>query len=263
MFSVNVLTIGFFYSDAGASLGNLPRTIWGRFLSVDEKHRHKLNLNLLLIQDGERVILVDTGVGNKLNAKMQEIFSASLISFDVALAAHNLAPHDITDVIMTHLHQDHAGGIVSFNEQGEKYLTFPNATYHIQKQEWEIAKHPDILNRAAYDYENNLKLLDQTGKLNLIEGEFQLTASVSMKYVGGHSEGSQIVLVNHPAHKLIYAGDIIPSSVFLKIPITSAYEVCRRDTVKAKLWILDKIENQGYTLIYDHSTKELHYAKNN
>lgn len=263
MFSVNILNVGFFYSDAGASLGNLPRAIWGRFLPVDEKHRLKLNLNLLLIQDGARVILVDTGMGNKLNAKMQEIFALSSISFESALAKHNLTPDDITDVIMTHLHQDHAGGIVSFTESGEEHLTFPNATYHIQKQEWEMAKEPDILNRAAYNYEINLKLLDTSGKLNLITGEYKLTANVSMMHVGGHSEGAQIVLVNHAEHKLIYPGDIIPSPIFLKVPITSAYEVCRRDTVKAKLWILDKVESEGYTLIYDHSTEELHYAKKN
>lgn len=263
MLSVNILNVGFFYSDAGASLGNLPRAIWGRFLPVDDKHRLKLNLNLLLIQDGDRVILVDTGVGNKLNAKMQDIFALSLISFESALAKHRLTPDDITDVIMTHLHQDHAGGIVSFTKSGEEYLTFPNATYHIQKQEWEMAKEPDILNRAAYDYENNLKLLDKTGKLNLVTGEYKLTEHVSMQHVGGHSEGSQIILVNHTEHKLIYPGDIIPSPLFLKVPITSAYEVCRRDTVQAKLWILNKVENEGYTLIYDHSTEELCYAKEN
>lgn len=261
MLNIKVVNAGHFYSDAGASLGNLPRAIWGRFLSVDEKHRHRLNLNLLLIEVGNRVILIDTGVGNKMNEKELKIFSPAVPSFESALAEHGHNPASITDVIMTHLHHDHAGGIVSLNSRGEAYLTFPQATYHIQRTEWEMAKYPDELNRAAYDYERNLSLLEEKGKLNLLEGDYSLCEGVSLKLVGGHSEGMQIVVINSEANKYIYAGDIIPSSIYLRIPITSAYEVCRKDTVKAKLWILDKINSEGYKLIYDHSTEEVFYGK--
>lgn len=84
---------------------------------------------------------------------------------------------------------------------------------------------------------------------------------VSLKLVGGHTEGMQIVIINKDKQKYIYAGDIIPTETFLKIPITSAYDVCRKDTVKAKLWILKQLETEGYSLIYDHSTKDIFYAK--
>lgn len=261
MLTLKIIKAGWFFSDAGASLGNLPRAIWGRFLSIDDKHRVQLNLNLLLIETADKVILVDTGVGNKMNEKEIKIFSPSVNSFKSALAEYGHSPATITDVIMTHLHHDHAGGIVSLDSEGEEYLTFPNATYHIQQSEWEIAKHPDELNIAAYDFERNLKLLQEKGKINLIEGDYTLCEGVSLKLVGGHTEGMQIVIINKDKQKYIYAGDIIPTETFLKIPITSAYDVCRKDTVKAKLWILKQLETEGYSLIYDHSTKDIFYAK--
>ncbi len=261
MLKIKIIDAGHFYSDAGASLGNLPRSIWGRFLTVDEKHRMRLNLNLLLIELGERVILVDTGIGNKMTEKERKIFSPSFRSFDTALADYGLRTDSITDVIMTHLHHDHAGGIVSYDQEGEEYLTFSKATFHIQQSEWQIAKYPDDLNRAAYDFERNLKLLEEKGKLNIIDGDYSLCDGVSLKLVGGHSEGMQIIIINSKEEKYIYAGDIIPSATYLKIPITSAYDVCRRDTVTAKKWIIEKLENEGYKLIYDHSTEELFYAK--
>lgn len=259
MLTLKIIKAGHFYSDAGASLGNLPRAIWGRFLSIDEKHRLQLNLNLLLIEVGERIILVDTGVGNKMTEKEVKIFSPDVVSFDSALGDKGYTREMITDVIMTHLHHDHAGGIVSLDSEGKEYLTFPNATFHIQRSEWEIAKSPDDLNRAAYDFQRNLSLLESSGKLNLVDGDYSLCEEVSLKLVGGHSEGMQIVIINSENHKYIYAGDIIPSSTYLKIPITSSYDVCRRDTVKAKKWIINKIDSEGYTLIYDHSTEEIFY----
>ncbi len=258
MTKIQIVTVGSFWTDAGASFGNLPRSIWGRFLHVDDKHRMKLNLNLLLIQDNERNILVDTGIGNKLNEKMMSIFKADIKDFDDVLQAFNITTLEITDVVMTHLHFDHAGGIVSKFGQAFQ-LTFPNARYHIQEKEWTIAKFPDELNSAAYDYDNNLKLLEETGNINIINGDYKLTENVLLSLVGGHSEGMQIVTICNGKDKYIYAGDIIPSERFMKISITSAYDVCRRDTVKAKKMILDKVNKEGYKLIFDHSTEGVYY----
>jgi glyoxylase-like metal-dependent hydrolase (beta-lactamase superfamily II) len=263
MTKIEILSAGSFWTDAGASFGNLPRSIWGRFLHIDEKHRMPLNLNLLLIKEEGKNIIVDTGIGNKLSDKMIKIFKPQLRSFEDLLNEHNLMPTDITDVIMTHLHFDHAGGIVSYDNNKNPYLTFPHATYHIQEKEWNIAKNPDELNMAAYDYDNNLALLEKEGKINLINGDYQVSNAVKVLFVGGHSEGMQSVEIITDNKKYIYAGDIIPSSTFLKLSITSAYDVCRRDTFKAKKMILNKVVNEDYTLIYDHSTKELYYEKEN
>lgn len=262
MLKLKIIKAGYFYSDAGASLGNLPRSIWGRFLSVDAKHRMRLDLNLLLIELDDRLILVDTGLGNKLTPKEDEIFSPQVKSFPELLAQHGYKTSSITDVIMTHLHHDHAGGIVSIDSDNQEYLTFPKASYHIQAKEWEIAKNPDVLNRAAYDYARNLKLLEQKCKINLINGNVEIFPGINLQLVGGHTEGMQILLINRDRQKYIYAGDIIPSQTYLKLAITSAYDVCRRDTVSAKEQILQKVQQEGYVLIYDHSTQETFYEIN-
>lgn len=259
MLKIKIIKAGHFYSDAGASLGNLPRAIWGRFLSVDEMHRLRLDLNLLLIETEGKTILVDTGLGNKLTSKELKIFSPSGERLDKVLLKQGIPASSITDVVMTHLHHDHAGGIVSYDDSGQEFLTFPKATYHIQRKEWEICKNPDILNNSAYDFKRNLRLLDQKGDINLIEGTYPLCPGISLEPVGGHTEGMQIVIINNGKHKYIYAGDIIPSETYLKVPITSAYDVCRRDTVKAKLSIIERIEKEGYSLIFDHSTEDVIY----
>lgn len=259
MAKINILRAGCFYSDAGASFGNLPQAIWGRFFTTDAKHRIALALNLLLIQDGSKNILVDTGVGFRTSEREDKIFSPELTPFEELLAPFQLTPNDITDVIMTHLHFDHAGGVISYDEDNNDVLTFPNAIYHIQSAEWNIAKNPDVLNSGAYNFAKHLYLLEQQGEINLVEGNYQLTHDIKLTLVGGHSEGMQVIEIKTDEKNYIYAGDIIPSKTFLKVPITSAYDVCRRDTVTAKLWILDKVENSNYTLIFDHSTEEVLY----
>ncbi len=261
MLNIKIIKAGHFYSDAGASLGNLPRAIWGRFLAVDDKHRMRLDLNLLLIELENRLILVDTGLGNKLSPKELKIFSPKMKSFEQVLAEHGYRPESITDVIMTHLHHDHAGGIVSLDANHEEYLTFPNARYHIQLKEWQVAKNPDILNKAAYDFNRNLKQLEISGKVNLINGNLELFPGINLELVGGHTEGMQIIVINRDEQKYIYAGDIIPSETYLKPAITSAYDVCRKDTVAAKMTIIKRIEDQGYKLIFDHSTEETIYEQ--
>ncbi len=260
MNNLTIIKAGYFYSDAGASLGNLPRALWGRFLPIDKKkHRIRLDINLLLIETQGRVILVDTGLGNKLTPKEKEIFSPNVKKFSKILSEAGFNNEDITDVIMTHLHHDHAGGIVTLSKSRQEYLTFPNAVYHIQSKEWEIAREPDMVNAAAYDFKRNLKLLEQEGRINMIDGDYTLCKGVHLKLVGGHTEGMQIVIINYKDFKCIYAGDIIPSKTFLKLPITSAYDVCRKDTVNAKCWIFNQMLREGYTLIFDHETRDIFY----
>ncbi len=259
MLRLDIIKAGHFFTDAGACLGNLPRALWGRFLSVDKQHRIKLDFNLLLIETDGRVILVDTGIGDKLTPKERKIFSPKVKNISKELAKIGLSPSSITDIVLTHLHHDHAGGIVSLDQEGKEYLTFPNALHHIQLSEWKMAKQPDVVNYAAYDFNRNLKLLEQRGRINLVDGDYTLCGGVDLKHVGGHTEGMQIVIINKDEQKYIYAGDIIPSKTYLRLSITSAYDVCRKDTIYAKCWILEQMAKEGYNLIFDHETREMIY----
>lgn len=246
---------GHYWSDGGALMGVLPYYIWSDKIKTDERRRQKMDLNLVLIVTDDRKILVDTGLGNRLNKKQHDIFQPSEFALPLSLAELGYRDVDITDVIMTHLHFDHAGGIVTgFGK--EDALTFPNATYWIQKSEWDIAKTPDGLNIAAYAYEHQLSLLEEKGDIRLIEGEVEIAPGITCILVGGHSVGSQIVQIDLPEGFYIYAGDIIPTRFHTSMAITSAYDISRKDTFKAKKMIYDKLKAKSGILLLDHDTKE-------
>jgi len=246
---------GHYWSDGGALMGVLPYAIWKDKIGVDERRRQKMDLNLLLIVSEERRIMVDTGLGNRLSDKQREIYRPSDFNLPLALGELGYRDIDITDVIMTHLHFDHAGGIVtSFGDRDA--LTFPQATYWIQKSEWEIAKAPDGLNQAAYAFSHQLSLLEEQGKVTLIEGEVQIAQGVSCVHCGGHTIGSQFVQVDADNGLHIYAGDIIPTKFHTSPAITSAYDVSRADTFKAKMDIYGRLKAANGYLFLDHDTRE-------
>ncbi len=250
---LELVSAGHYWTDAGAFMGVLPYFIWHDKVSTDGRQRLKMNLNLLLIRTEGRNILVDTGIGNRLNKRRKEIYNPSEFGLSASLQTLGLNTDDITDVVLTHLHFDHAGGVVS-EVEGKDILTFPNAVHHIQRKEWEIARHPDKLNAAAYQFEHQLSLLDKEGRINLLDGDTQIAPNVFARLVGGHTLGMQIVevLIDEVPH--IYAGDIIPTRFHLPYAITSSYDVSRRDSFSAKQMIYDRLIAGNGFLLLDHDT---------
>jgi glyoxylase-like metal-dependent hydrolase (beta-lactamase superfamily II) len=246
---------GHYWTDAGAFMGVLPYFIWQDKVELDERHRLKMHLNLLLIQTEGKNILVDTGVGNRLNKRRKEIYNPSDFMLPAGLKHLGLSPSDITDVIMTHLHFDHAGGIIS-EQEGTDFLTFPKAVFHIQSKEWQMAKQPDKLNQAAYQFEHQLALLDQEGKVHLLDGDTEIEKDVFVHWVGGHSVGSQIIEVIKDGKPFIYAGDIIPTRYHLPAAVTSGYDVSRTHSFEAKLMIYDKLSSEDGFLLLDHDVND-------
>jgi len=219
------LNAGSFWSDGGAALGVLPKALWHKEIFHDEQNRIEMSLNLLLINSSGKNILIDTGIGNRVSDKIRKIFKVSDFCLLRNLEKLGFTRYDIDYVVFTHLHFDHAGGIVTRFEKDE--LTFPNALHVIQKKEWEIAKSPDALNKAAYNFNHHLKLLEESGKFKLISGDYQLLPGIELKFAGGHSNGSQYVKITDKNELAIYSGDIIPSIFHVKLHVTSAYDVCR------------------------------------
>ncbi|MDD4309964.1 MAG: MBL fold metallo-hydrolase [Candidatus Cloacimonetes bacterium] len=251
MISIHKIDAGFYWSDGGAFMGVLPYTMWSQKTQVDERRRQKLNLNLLLIQANGRNILVDTGLGNRLSDKQIEIYQPSEFLLPQSLSELGLRDCDITDVIMTHLHFDHAGGIVTSFGDSEN-LTFPYAKHWIQRSEWEMAKNPDDLNRAAYSFEHQLSLLEAKGRIELIDGECEIAEGVTAIWSGGHTVGCQIVQIDSPDGFYIYAGDIIPTFFHTSPAVTSAYDVSRKETFAAKQLIFARLKARQGILLLDH-----------
>lgn len=249
--SIHKVLAGHYWSDGGAFMGVLPYTLWKEKATLDDRRRQKLNLNLLLIYTEGRWILVDTGLGNRLSEKQIQIYQPSEFLLPLALHELGLKDSDITDVIMTHLHFDHAGGVITgFGDQDG--LTFPNATYWIQQSEWQMAKNPDELNVAAYSFEHQLALLETLGKLRLIEAEMEVAKGVSAVWSGGHTVGHQYVQIDFGDSFYIYAGDIIPTWFHTSLAITSAYDVSRRESFAAKKQIYARLKERNGSLLLDH-----------
>ena len=175
-------------------MGVMPKILWQKLIKADGNNRIELALNLLLIRSENKNILIDTGLGNKITPKIQKIYSPSKFILLESLAKLGLTRNDIDFVVLTHLHFDHAGGVTSIINNNIE-LTFPNAIHIIQKKEWKIAKNPDELNKASYNFEEDLKLLEDIGNYKLIDGDFQLTKDVTLELTGGHSEGTQVVRI--------------------------------------------------------------------
>ncbi len=228
-------------------MGVMPRALWEKTIEIDRLHRQRIRINLLLIKHNERLILIDSGIGNKLPDKLKKIYNYSDFILPESLESEGYIPEDITDVILTHLHFDHAGGLISIDNE-EKRLTFPNAVHWIQKDEWNIAKNPDALNKAAYNYERDLSLLEDEGTINLVNGDLELYKGIEVKKVGGHTEGFQIIEIETATHRAIYAGDIIPTQHHIDLPVISAYDISRKDSYKAKEYIL----NSNSTVYFSH-----------
>ncbi len=250
-----IVSAGNYWADAGAAMGVLPRALWKKFIDVDEKDRIKLELNSLLLQVDGKNILIDTGIGNKHTKKLRKIYNPSDFKLLENLSKLGISRYDINFVILTHLHFDHAGGVTSiFNEKKE--LTFPNAVHLIQRKDWDIAKDPDELNKASYNFSVDLELLEQTGNYKLLEGDFFLTPEIELILVGGHSEGMQIVRIESGDNLAYYVGDIIPLDAHQHLVVTTSYDVCRRETVAIKKKVLQELKAKNGVLFLPHDAKK-------
>ncbi|MDO8528257.1 MAG: MBL fold metallo-hydrolase [Deltaproteobacteria bacterium] len=252
-YEIHTIETGEFALDGGAMFGVVPKTLWSRRIPVDDKNRIDMRLRcLLLIGDGKN-ILIDCGMGTKWDEKMCDIYRLdySRYTLDKALAAHNLTPDKITDVILTHLHFDHAGGS-TYKEAGGKLVpTFPNATYYIGRENFDWAKAPTEKDRASYIKEDWEPLM-AAGVLKIVEGKKEILPGIQMRLFYGHTQGIQLPLIDDGKTKLFFCGDVIPTSVHLGIPWVMAYDILPMTTMKEKKEILVQAAQENWILIFEH-----------
>jgi len=236
-------------------MGVMPKALWNKLIQTDHKNRIELAFNSLLISSENKNILVDTGLGNIISEKINKIYSPSKFILLESLAEHGLSRHDIDIVILTHLHFDHVGGVIS-KIDGLEQLTFPRAIHYIQKKEWKIAKEPDELNKASYNFERDLKLLEKSGMYKLIEGKYRLTEDIILELTGGHSEGTQVVRIESGDELAYYPGDIIPLEINRYPAVTTAFDINRKDTFAAKMKILKEIKQKNGIIFLSHDVNK-------
>ena len=250
-YTLKIIESGFFALDGGAMFGIVPKPLWEIANPPDIENRIKLATRNLLLEDGNKKILIDTGMGTKWNKKMKEIYSISEeITIESALADNGVKAEDISDVILTHLHFDHTGGSTK-NENGKTVPSFPNAKYYVQKQNFDWAINPSDRDRGSYLKENFLSLFEE-GVLNFIYGEEEFDDEIKFIVVNGHTFGQQLIKISDSANTFLYCCDLFPSISHIPIPYVMGYDLQPLVTVSEKQKILKQAINESWKLFFEH-----------
>ncbi len=238
--------------DGGAMFGVVPKGIWQKQYPADENNLCNLAMRSLLIIDGDRKILIDSGVGRKQPDKFFKHYDLngddSLLK---SLSKCGVSPDDITDHILTHLHFDHVGGSVFRNAQGDLELTFKNATHWVSQAQWEWATNPNAREKASFLKENILPIQEQ-GKLKLITEEGEILPNITAKIYNGHTSGQVIPHIRYGEKTVVFMADLLPTTAHIPIPYVMSYDTQPLITLEDKQQFLtDALEND-YILFLQH-----------
>ena len=251
---VYLLRDSVYWTDAGAIFGIVPKPIWSRHAKPDRRGRVPLAVNCYLIQTKRQNILADAGLGNKLNAKWRDIYAVKKDGVLVdELAKIGLAPREVDVVILTHLHFDHAGGATTTDEEGVLRITFPKATYFVQRRDWADATHPNERTRGGYQPEDFLPLRE-AGRLRLLDGDHFVNKNVSIVVTGGHTTAHQVVRVASRRRVGYFPGDIIPTAAYVQPAYATAYDIHPLTTLEAKKTLLRRAARRQALLFLPHET---------
>ena len=256
---LHVLNTGFFKLDGGAMFGVVPKSLWSRTNPADENNMCSWALRSLLIEDGDRLMLIDTGMGDKQSDKFFSHYHLhGTDSLDQNLNKLGFSKDDITDVFLTHLHFDHCGGAVVWNEQKNGYRpNFKNANYWSTENHWEWAVNPNGREKASFLKENILPI-QESGQLKFIKNEGQLTKNVfnnmDVLFVDGHTENMMIPHIKYQGKTLVFMADLLPSVGHLPLPYVMGYDTRPLTTLKEKGAFLSFAEKNDYVLFLEHDS---------
>lgn len=250
---IDTLETGEFALDGGAMFGVVPKPVWSGKIPVDEKNRIDMRLRCLLLRTKDRVILVDNGIGHKEDEKFCEMYRVdhSRFTLEKSLAAHGLTFKDVTDVILTHLHFDHAGGSTQRDTGGAIVPAFPNATYYVQKANLEWALAPTERDRASY-IPHNFKPLIDAGVLQTLTGATEIFSGIFGEICEGHTTGLQTLRITDGTTTLYYCADLVPTVVHLPLPWIMGYDLRPLVTLEEKREVLARAARDRWILLFEH-----------
>jgi glyoxylase-like metal-dependent hydrolase (beta-lactamase superfamily II) len=244
-----------FALDGGAMFGVVPKALWEKESPADARNRVRLAARCILAVDAaaRRCILVDDGLGEKWDAKRTDIYGIdrSAGGIDAGLAAAGLSRRDVTDVVLTHLHFDHAGGTTRRRGDGGLELTFPNATFHVQRRNWQWAQAPSERDQASYLAEN-FSLLEHAGRLHLVEGDGELFPDLELIVSEGHTVAQQLPRFHGGGTHLTCCGDVIPTRAHVRVPWVTAYDLYPLTTLEEKKMLLAQALEDDGILFFVH-----------
>lgn len=245
---------GFVSLDGGAMFGVVPKTLWNKTNPADELNRIQLAMRTMVIRSEGKTIIVDAGVGQKMSDKLARIYNIDHQQYELikGLAARNIKPDDVTDVIVTHLHFDHVGG-ATYYENEELKLTFPNAKYHVQGEQWYWANNPSDKDKASYMPEN-FQPIKAAGKLIEYEGPTEIFPAIEVLVMYGHTHGMQLPKISDGKTTLLYCADLIPTASHIPLPYIMGYDNNPLITLQEKKRILPTAVDENWVLVFEHDS---------
>lgn len=249
---ITPLSDGTFRLDGGAMFGVVPKPLWEKSSAPDEANRVLLAVRPLLIKTGDEVVLVDTGIGDKGDEKFRSIYSPeSSPTLVESLSRAGVSPGDVTMVINTHLHFDHAGGNTERCPEGGWAPAFSRARYVVQRGELEAALDPNERTRASYRPEDFVPV-KEAGGFELVEGEAEVAPGVEVFRTPGHNRDIQLVKITSGGRTAVYLSDTIPTAAHLNYPFIAGYDLYPLETLKAKKEIIERAAKDRWLLVFAH-----------
>ncbi|MBT3174286.1 MAG: MBL fold metallo-hydrolase [Lentimicrobiaceae bacterium] len=239
--------------DGGAMFGVVPKVMWSKVYPADENNLCNWSMRCLLIKDENRIILIDNGIGNKQDEKwLRHYYLNGEDTLEKSLKNIGVTPEDITDVIITHMHFDHCGGSVKWNDDKTGYeLSFPNATYWTSRKQYELAVNPNRREKASF-LKENIQPVEESGKLKLIDKEGEYIPNITFKMYYGHTDGQLIPHIFTGNKTVVFMADLLPSTAHIPMPWIMAYDTRPLQTLKDKERFYSEAIKNNYVLFFEH-----------
>lgn len=244
---------GFFKLDGGGMFGAVPKVIWNRTNPADDNNLCTWAMRSLLIEDGDRLILIDNGIGDKQDDKfLRHYYLHGDVDLNFSLKKHGFHADDITDVFLTHLHFDHCGGSVKWNEDKTGFeMVFKNAKYWSNMDHWNWATVPNNREKASFLRENIIPI-QKSGQLNFVEKEDNIFSNFNVLFVNGHTESQMIPHIKYKNKTIVFVADLLPSIGHIPLPYVMGYDTRPLITLTEKEKFLNEAANQEYILFLQH-----------
>jgi glyoxylase-like metal-dependent hydrolase (beta-lactamase superfamily II) len=248
---IQTLDTGLFKLDGGAMFGVVPKPLWNKLNPADEQNRCTWAMRCLLYESDGRLLLIDTGIGDKQDAKFfshYDLHGAGSLHGSIRAAGYDVS--DVTDVLLTHMHFDHVGGAVQRTDDQVR-PTFPNATYWVHSAHWRWAVEPNPREKASFLSENILPLRE-SGQLSFLDEKPFPFEAVELIYVDGHTEKMTLPIFRIGGRAIAYVADLIPSSAHLPLPYVMSYDVRPLLSMDEKAQVLQRAADEDWILVFEH-----------
>jgi glyoxylase-like metal-dependent hydrolase (beta-lactamase superfamily II) len=255
--TVHAIQAGSLKLDGGAMFGVVPKPLWEKRLPPDARNRIPMGMRCLLVEHDAGLVLIDTGAGNKEDAKFYDIYgienagTTGPTALEDGIRAAGHRPEDVSIVINTHLHFDHAGGNTFRDAGGAIRASMPNARYVVQRGEHHFATHVNERTAASY-FPHNFEPIREAGRLDFVEGEREIVPGITVLPTPGHVPFHQSVLLRSRGETALYLGDLVPTTTHLPLPWIMGYDVDPLVTLETKRRILLRMEAEGWLALFEH-----------